>query len=88
MFKGYVFPETTSYGSFDCYYVYTPGGYWTPSSVAQGLLGVDESGKPIQYSREEIDNDVVFAACVEAVTKPMSRALGGGKKRCEKYLGL
>lgn len=38
MFDGYTFPETTSYGKYDCYYKYTPAGYWTPSSVAMGLL--------------------------------------------------
>jgi hypothetical protein len=88
MFDGYVFPQTTTYGTYDCYYKYTPGGYWTPASVAKGLLGVDENGKPVQYSREEIDTDEVFYACVEAVTGPLGRAMGGGKKRCEKYLGL
>lgn len=88
MFDGYVFPETTSYGKFDCYYKMTPGGYWTPSSVAMGLLGKDEEGKPVQYVRDEIDKDEVYAACVEAVTSPLGRVLGSGKKRCEKYLGM
>jgi hypothetical protein len=88
MFDGYTFPQTTSYGKYDCYYKYTPAGYWTPSAVAKGLLGVDEEGKPIQYSREEFDTDEVFYACVEAATGPVGRALGGGKKLCEKYLNL
>ena len=88
IFDGYTFPETTSYGKYDCYYKYTPAGYWTPSSVAKGLLGVDEEGKPVQYSREEFDTDEVFYACVEAATGPVGRALGGGKKRCEKYLNI
>lgn len=88
MFDGYVYPATTTHGNYDCYYAYTPGGFWTPSSVAKGLLGVDEDGKPVHYVRDEIDNDEVYAACVEAVTGPLGRAVGGGKKRCAKYLGL
>jgi hypothetical protein len=88
MFYGYVFPGTTSHGTYDCYYSMTPGGYWTPSSVAMGLLGVDENGKPVQYIRDEINQEEVYAACVEAVTGPLGRVLGGGKKRCAKYLGM
>ena len=87
MFRGYVFPQKTSYGNFDCYYMLTPGGYWTPATVAMGLLGVDEDGTPVQYNRDEIDLDDVYAACVEAVTGPIGRVLGGGKKRCAEYLG-
>lgn len=87
MFRGYVFPQKTDYGNFDCYYMVTPGGYWTPATVAMGLLGVDEDGTPIQYNRDEIDQNDVYAACVEAVTSPLGRVLGGGKKRCQEYLG-
>ena len=53
-----------------------------------GLLGVDETGKPVRHVRDEIEKDEVYAACVEAVTGPLGRALGGGKKRCAKYLGM
>jgi len=88
MFKGAVYPARTQYGSYDCYYILTPGGYWTPSSVAKGLLGTDETGAQVNYERDEIDKEEVFEACVEAATSPLGRALGGGKKRCEKYLGL
>jgi hypothetical protein len=88
MFYGYIFPGTTSHGTYDCYYSMTPGGYWTPSSVAMGLLGIDENGKPVQYIRDEINHEEVYAACVEAVTGPIARVLGGGKKRCAKYLGM
>jgi hypothetical protein len=88
MFDGYVYPSTTSHGTYDCYYTITPGGYWTPGSVAKGLLGVDEDGKPVHYVRDEIDNDEVYEACVEAVTSSVGRVLGGGKKRCKDYLGL
>ena len=88
MFDGYVFPQTTTHGTYDCYYSYTPGGFWTPATVAMGLLGVDETGKPVRHVRDEIEKDEVYAACVEAVTGPLGRALGGGKKRCAKYLGM
>lgn len=87
MLDGYVFPGTTSHGSFDCYYIYTPGGYWTPAAVAMGLLGKDEAGKPVRHVRDEIDNEEVLAACIEAVTTPLGRVFGG-QNRCEKYLGL
>jgi hypothetical protein len=88
MFEGRVFPQTTSYGNYDCYYKYTPGGYWTPASVAKNLLGVDESGTPIRFERNEVDNGEVYSACVEAVTTSVGRIFGSGSKRCKKYLGL
>lgn len=88
MFDGYVFPQTTTHGTFDCYYTITPGGFWTPGTVAKGLLGVDEDGRPVHHVRDEIDSEEVLAACTEAVTSPIGRAFGGGKKKCEKYLGL
>ena len=49
---------------------------------------MDEDGKPVHYVRDEIDNDEVYEACVEAVTSSVGRVLGGGKKRCKDYLGL
>lgn len=88
MFDGYVYPQTTSYGSYDCYYLYTPGGFWTPSTVAKGLLGVNEDGTPVRHVRDDIDADEVYEACVEAVTSSVGRVFGGGKKRCKEYLGL
>ena len=88
MFRGHVFPETTKYGKFDCYYKKVPAGYWTPAHVAQNLLGVTEAGGPVTYERPEIDVDDVYSACKEAVTGPIGYALGGGAKKCKKYLGL
>ena len=88
MFDGYVFPKTTSYGTYDCYYKLTPAGYWTPTSVAQGLLGVDEDGKKIDYRRESMDIEEVYEACTEAVTSKLGWAVGAGKTKCKKYLGL
>jgi hypothetical protein len=88
MFDGYVFPKKTSFGTYDCYYKITPAGYWTPTSVAQGLLGVDENGKKIDYVRDTMDIEEVFEACTEAVTSKLGWAMGAGKSKCKKYLGL
>jgi hypothetical protein len=80
MYKGQTFPETTKYGTYDCYYKKVPAGYWTPSSVAMNLLG--------NFQRPELDKDEVYAACKEAVTSPIGRALGNGAKKCKKYLDM
>jgi hypothetical protein len=86
MFSGRVFPETTSYGTYDCYYKLTPAGYWTPASVAMSLLGVDESGTPVHYVRDEIKKSEVYTACTEAVTSGLGRIFGAGKKKCKEYI--
>lgn len=88
MFKGQTFPEETKYGTFDCYYKKAPAGYWTPSSVAMNLLGEDINGNPITFERPEMNMNDVYAACKEAVTNPLSYALGGGAKKCKKYLEM
>jgi hypothetical protein len=88
MFAGYVFPQSTTHGNYDCYYAITPGGFWTPATVAMGLLGKDENGKPVSHVRDDIDSEEVYAACVEAVTSSVGRVFGGGKKKCKDYLGL
>lgn len=80
MYQGQVFPETTHYGSYDCYYKKVPAGYWTPASVAMNLLG--------DFERPEINKHEVYAACREAVTGPIGYALGRGGKKCKKYLDL
>ncbi len=86
MFDGYVYPQTTSHGTYDCYYIYAPAAYWTPSSVAKGLLGVDENDVPVHYVREQFNTNELYQACVEAVTSSAGRFFGGGKKRCKDYL--
>lgn len=88
IFKARTFPETTSYGTYDCYYKIVPGTLWTPSHMAKAILGRDATGTPIQFSRNEINVNEVYTACVEAVTTGFGRFLGSGKKRCAKYLGL
>jgi hypothetical protein len=88
MFRGQVFPENTQYGSYDCYYIKAPAGYWTPASVAMGLLGKTANGSPISFERLEINKNEVYAACKEAVTGPLGMALGMGARKCKKYLDL
>lgn len=88
MFRGHVFPETTKYGTYDCYYKKVPAGYWTPSSVAMNLLGTTSNGSPTTFERPEMNENEVYAACKEAVTGPIGNALGNGAKKCKKYLGL
>lgn len=88
MFRGHVFPETTQYGKYDCYYKKVPAGLWTPSAVAMNILGVTANGSPTTFERPEINKNDLYAACKEAVTSTIGRALGGGAKKCKKYLGL
>lgn len=88
MFDGMIFPPTTKYGTYDCYYKITPAGYWTPSSVAMGLLGLNDKDEPVHYNRDILDSEEVYNACVEAVTSKLGWAMGAGKTKCKKYLGL
>lgn len=88
MFKGYVFPKVTEYGTYDCYYKYAPAAYWTPASVAKNLLGKDENDRPINYVRDEFDAEELMTACMEASTRSIGRVFGSGKKKCEEYLGF
>lgn len=87
MFRMTVFPSTTTYGTFDCYYRIVPGSFWTPETVAMNLLGRNAEGIPVQFERPEIDLDEVFQACVEATTTRFGRVFGGGKKECEELVG-
>ncbi len=84
MFWGQVFPHQTTYGWHDCYYIITPHTYWTPETVAKGVLGVNEKGEPIQFERTTIDSEEYYQACVEATTSKMGYFFGGNKKRCRK----
>lgn len=86
MFRGHTFPENYHGEKNDCYFIKVPAGYWTPSSVAMHLLGVDGQGRPVNYTRDSINKNEVYTACREAVTGPIGGVLGRGKKKCEKYL--
>ncbi len=84
MFLGQVFPHRTRYGYHDCYYVITPHTYWTPETVAKGMLGVDSTGKPVTVKRSSIDPEEYYQACVEATTSKLGYFFGENKKRCRK----
>jgi hypothetical protein len=86
MFRGHTFPTNYRGKDVDCYFIKAPAGYWTPSSVAMNLLGVDGQGRPVNFERKEMNMSEVYTACKEAVTGPIGGMLGRGKKKCEKYL--
>jgi hypothetical protein len=89
MFKGRMYPEYTSqYGAADCYTVVVPGPYWTPATIAQGVLQEDADGTPIRFSREEYDMDELLQACKEAAAGRLGTILGGKGKKCKEYLGI
>lgn len=86
MFTTVVFPSTTQYGTHPCYYHIAPAGYWTPESVAMGLLGRDYQGKPTDFKRDSIDDGDLLQACMEASTSRVGRVFGNNKKKCERYV--
>lgn len=89
MFKGRMYPEyTPQYGAVDCYAYIAPGPFWTPATVAMGVLQEDSSGNPIRFSREDYDMDELFQACKEAATGRLGGVFGGGGKKCKEYLGI
>lgn len=88
MFYGQVFPKETNYGRYDCYHITVPAGYWWPSSIAKSLLGEDEKGKPVNYSRDSHNLDEVYSACLEAATGPIGGWLGTAEKKCKEYLDI
>jgi hypothetical protein len=78
MTSGRVFPEYTRYGRYSCYYIITPKEFWTPATVAEGLLNRED--------RTRFNSAELNQACVEAATGGLGRILGGAKKKCENYL--
>lgn len=89
MFRSRMFPEwTPQYGSADCYTYVAPGTYWTPASVAQGILQENSEGRPIRYLRDNFDLDELLQACKEAAAGRLGTVLGGQKKKCKEYLGI
>jgi hypothetical protein len=83
MFITQVFPQRTSYGRHDCYYIVTPHTLWTPETVAMSLLGKNHQGEPVHFERPRIDKDEYYQACIEATTNKIGFALGVNKKKCE-----
>lgn len=88
MFSKRRFPSVTRYGTYDCYYRITSAPYWTPSTVAQELLGRNRSGVPGQYTRDRILPDEVLQSCIEASTTPIGGFLSRPGKKCREYLGF
>lgn len=89
MHKGRMYPEyTPQYGAVDCYTYIAPGPFWTPATVAMGVLQEDEDGRPIRFSREQYDLDELLQACKEAAGGRLGTVLGGQKKKCKEYLGI
>lgn len=79
--KGTYFPEVTESGRNECYYILAPAGYWFPQSVYTQLKGLPSN------ITEELQSGDVYQACKEAVTTPIGRFLGTGKKKCKKFIG-
>lgn len=86
MFSGNTFPTNTRHGKFDCYYRITSPGYWTPSQIAQNLLGRTEEGETVKFNRDNIDEDEVFSACIETSTTPVGYMLRRTKGQCRHFL--
>lgn len=86
IYKERVFPIKTSYGNYGCYYVVAPEGYWIPGGLAKNMLGYDENRRPVNYSREELNQNEVYQACLEVSTSPIGWALGEGHRKCRGYL--
>lgn len=81
-----LFPTKTSYGSYGCYYIISPATYWTPNQIAMNMLGRDSNGNPVRYSKETIDKNDVYEACLETSTDPIGYALRLGHRICRGYL--
>lgn len=88
IFKERTFPQTTPYGSYECYYKIVPHTIWTPDVLAQNLLGKDASGRPVRVERDEINKEELYQACLEATSSKIGYALGSSKEKCKEYVGL
>lgn len=86
IFSGSAFPETTQYGTHKCYYTMTPPGYWTPVQVAMHLSGIDQSGRPVNFNRDEFDKEDLMEACIEASTSPIGWTWGSTLGKCRYFI--
>lgn len=86
IFEGRVFPKVTAYGKYDCYYIISPYYYWTPRQLAMNFLGEDEDGVPLNFSRNSIDAEDLYQACLEATSTKFGYALGTNTKKCKEYV--
>lgn len=86
MYSGNAFPEVTPHGKFNCYYIITPPGYWTPAQVAKNLLGYDPNGRAINFNRDDFEEEEVMEACIEASTTPLGWVWGTTLNRCRYFI--
>jgi hypothetical protein len=86
MFKGQVYPQTTKFGKNDCYYKITPHTIWTPTSLAESLLGRDENGRDVKVDWQEINKNELYQACLESTTTKLTYHLNSSKYHCRKYV--
>lgn len=87
-FAMHQFPNVSRHGNFDCYYRITSAPYWTPSTVAQQMLGRNSRGVPGSYERDNIKPGELLQACMEASTTPIGGFFNNPRKKCLQYLGL
>ncbi|MGE3611237.1 MAG: protein-glutamine glutaminase family protein [Bacteriovoracaceae bacterium] len=88
MFKNRVYPKETIHGVHKCYYIVVPATYWWPAYIAQNLLGEDEKGEPINFTRETYEIDELYSACLEASAGAFGQWFGTGVKKCMEYYGI
>lgn len=89
MHKGRMYPEyTPQYGSVDCYTYIAPGPFWTPATVAKGVLQEDADGTPIRFTRDEYNVPELMEACRETAAGRLGSIFGGQGKKCKEYLGV
>lgn len=86
MFKDEAFPETTAHGKYNCYYKIAPAGYWTPTQLAKNLSGHDEDGRPVNFSREVMEEGDVMQACVETSTNPLGWMVRSTRAQCRYFI--
>lgn len=87
MFSMQRFPSQSPAGVYECYYRVVSAPYWTPRTVALNMLGRNERGEPVNFSRERLVESELMSACLEVAS---SGGLFGSSrsKRCRRFLGL
>ena len=88
MFSKRRFSSVSRHGVYDCYYRITSAPFWTPSTVAQDLLGRNRAGEIGDYSRDSIIFEELMQSCTEASTTPFSGFFTNKRKKCLEYFGI
>lgn len=86
IYKSKSFPEQTSDGHYNCYFIVVPGTFWVPSHVAMNLLGYDEDHRPVRLERIDFNLREVYEACREATTNPFGWIGGQNTNYCKKFV--